>query len=160
YGGVAVRAGRVYLMDRQAGPPEVESVVCLDAGTGKTLWEHAYPVRYAGFFREGYGNGPRSTPTVHAGRAYAMGAVGHLHCLDAKTGKVVWARDTVKDFKGRVPTWGHACSPLVEGDRLVVQVGGQPGACLVALDLDTGKEAWRSLDDRPGYSSPVIVDSG
>ena len=56
--------------------------------------------------------------------------------------------------------WGHACSPLVDGRRLVVQVGGKPDACLVALDKDTGKELWRSLADRPGYSSPVLVEGG
>src|SRR5207249_925926 len=106
-----------------------------------------------------YGNGPRSTPTIAGGRVYALGALGHLHCLDARTGAVVWSRDTVKDFMGRIPTWGHACSPLVDGKRLIVQVGGQPGACLVALDLATGKEVWRSLADRPGYSSPVLVDT-
>jgi outer membrane protein assembly factor BamB len=157
YGGIAVAGRRVYVMDRQKTPAEVERIVCLDAGTGKTLWAHAYPVRYG---RMEFGNGPRATPTVHAGKVYTLGALGHLHCLDARTGKVMWARDTVKEFKGRVPTWGHACSPLVDGKRLIVQVGGQPGAGLVALDLDTGKEVWRALDDPPGYSSPVIVNTG
>lgn len=154
YGGVAVRGGRVFVQDRQTSPREVERVVCLDAATGKPLWEHACPVRYG---KLDYGNGPRATPTVHDGKVYALGALGHLFCLDEKTGKVVWSRDTVKDFHGVVPTWGHACSPLVEHKTLIVQVGG-PGALLVALDLTTGKEVWRSLDDPPGYSSPVIVE--
>jgi outer membrane protein assembly factor BamB len=157
YGGIAVSAGRVYVMDRLKTPRELERVLCLDAGTGKQQWVHEYPVAYG---KLDYGNGPRSTPTVHAGKVFTLGALGHLHCLDAKSGKVLWSCDTVKQFKGRVPTWGHACSPLVEGKRLVVQVGGQPGALLVALDIDSGKELWRSLDDPPGYSSPVIVDTG
>lgn len=156
YGGVAVSGGRVYVQDRQTSPREVERVVCLDAADGKPLWEHAYPVAYG---KLEYGNGPRATPTVHAGRVYTYGALGHLFCLDAKSGKVVWRRDAVKDFQGVVPTWGHACSPLVEGKTLIVQAGG-PGALLVALDLDTGKEVWRSLDDPPGYSSPVVIDTG
>jgi outer membrane protein assembly factor BamB len=104
-----------------------------------------------------YSNGPRSTPTVHAGRVYTFGAVGHLHCLDAATGEIIWSHDTVREFKGRVPTWGHACSPLVDGDRLVVQIGGE-NACLVAFDPKSGKEIWRALADRPGYSSPVLID--
>lgn len=157
YGGIAVAAARVYVQDRQTTPREVERVVSLDAATGKTHWQHAYPVAYG---KLDYGNGPRATPTVHAGKVYTLGALGHLCCLDAKDGRVVWSIDTVKGFAGRVPTWGHACSPLVDGKRLVVQVGGQPGACLVALDLDTGREVWRSLDDRPGYCSPTIVDTG
>jgi outer membrane protein assembly factor BamB len=157
YGGVAVSGGRVYLLDRQTQPREVERVVCLDSATGKTQWAHEYPVAYG---KLGYGNGPRATPTVHAGRVYTYGALGHLHCLDAVTGKVLWRRDTVRDFKGRVPTWGHACSPLIDGDRLVVQVGGQPESCLVALDAATGKEIWHSLPDRPGYCSVVLVPTG
>lgn len=153
YGGVAATGGRVYVMDRLTEPKEVERVLCFAAADGELLWQHAYPVAYG---KLDYGNGPRSTPTVHKGRVYTMGALGHLHCLDAKTGKVVWAVDSGKVFKGRVPTWGHACSPLVEGKALIVQVGG-PKALLVALELETGKEVWRSLDDPPGYSSPVIV---
>lgn len=154
YGGIAVSEGRAYVQDRQKMPREVERVVCLDADSGKPLWTYEYPVAYG---KLDYGNGPRATPTVHAGKVYANGALGHLHCLDAVTGKVVWARDTVKHFKGRVPTWGHACSPLVDEGRVVVQPGGEPDACLVALDATTGKEVWRSLPDRPGYSSPVVL---
>jgi outer membrane protein assembly factor BamB len=94
---------------------------------------------------------------VSGDRFFTNGALGHLHCLDVATGKVLWSRDTVKDFNGRVPTWGHACSPLVDGDRVIVQPGGTPDACLVALDTATGRAVWRSLTDRPGYSSPVIL---
>ncbi|MFO0879270.1 MAG: PQQ-binding-like beta-propeller repeat protein [Gemmataceae bacterium] len=157
YGGIAVRDERVYVQDHQTTPREVERVVCLQAGTGKVVWEHAYPVTYG---KLDYGNGPRATPTLHGAHVYTLGALGHLYCLEADTGKVVWSRDTVKEFRGRVPTWGHACSPLVEGKTLIVQVGGQPDALLVALDLKTGKEVWRSLGDPPGYASPVIVDTG
>jgi outer membrane protein assembly factor BamB len=156
YGGISVAGGLVYVMDRHTKPAEVERVVCLDALTGRELWTQSWPVAYG---RLEFGNGPRATPTVQGGRVYALGALGHLVCLDARTGKVVWTRETVKEFKGRVPTWGHSCSPLVDGKRLVVQVGDQPDACLVALDLDTGREIWRSLSDPPGYSSPVLIDT-
>jgi outer membrane protein assembly factor BamB len=154
YGGIAVAGGRVYVMDRQTKPRELERVLCLDALTGKQLWVREYAVNYN---KMEYGNGPRSTPTVHNGRVYTFGAVGHLHSLDAETGEVVWSHDTVREFKGRVPMWGHACSPLVDGDRLLVQVGGK-NACLVAFDRTTGNAIWRALPDRPGYSSPVIID--
>jgi outer membrane protein assembly factor BamB len=157
YGGIAVHEGRLYALERQKEPREVERVLCLDAATGKQLWAHDYAVTYG---KLDYGNGPRSTPTVHAGKVYTYGALGHLFCLDAKSGKVLWSRDTIKDFKGQVPTWGHACSPLVEGKTLIVQVGGQPDAGLMALSLDDGNEVWRSLDDPPGYASPVIVSAG
>jgi outer membrane protein assembly factor BamB len=103
-----------------------------------------------------YGNGPRSTPTLWSGKVYTFGARGHLHCLDSATGKIVWCRDTAKDFKGRIPTWGLSCSPLVWQKNLIVQVGGE-NACVVSFDLDSGKERWRSLDDPAGYSSPVLI---
>jgi outer membrane protein assembly factor BamB len=140
-------------MDRQKTPKEVERVLCLDATSGKVVWEHAYEVSYR---KLDYGNGPRCTPTVHGGKVYTFGATGHLYCLDAKTGKVAWHADTVKRFDGKVPQWGHACSPLVDEGRLVVQVGGSK-ALLVAFDLQTGKEIWRALDGPAGYSSPVVI---
>lgn len=157
YGGIATSNGRVYVMDRQKEPREVERVLCFDAKTGKPVWEYAYPVAYG---KLDYGNGPRATPTIHKGLVYTLGALGHLHCLDAARGALRWQCDTAKVFQGRLPTWGHACSPLVDGDRLLVQVGGQPNACLVALNRETGQETWRSLSDRPGYSSPVLARVG
>src|SRR5204863_30171 len=90
---------------------------------------------------------------------YTMGATGHVFCLDAKSGKVLWQKDTAREFKAKVPMWGHACSPLVEGKKLIIQAGG-PGACLVALDRESGKEIWRALDDPAGYCSPVSVETG
>lgn len=154
YGGIAATGGRVYVMDRQTKPKEVERVVCLDAETGKQLWAHEYAVAYG---KMEFGNGPRGTPTVHAGKVYTLGALGHVHCLDAKTGKVAWSLDVVKQFGGKLPIWGHSCSPLVEGRTLILQAGGK-GTGLVALNLADGKEVWRALDDPPGYSSPVIVN--
>lgn len=153
FSGIAVSGGRVYVFDYQKMPREQERVLCLDARTGETLWTHAYAVAYE---KLDYGTGPRATPTVHNGRVCTFGSRGHLHCLDAKSGKVIWDRDTVKEFKGRVPTWGLSSSPLVDGKRLLVQVGGVD-ANLVAFDLDTGKEVWRALADRPGYASPTII---
>jgi outer membrane protein assembly factor BamB len=155
FAGIAVAGGRVYTLDRRTQPREVERVLCLDAATGAQLWAHAYPVTYG---KMDYGNGPRSTPTVCDGRVYTFGAVGHLHCFDARTGQVLWSHDTVKAFRGRIPMWGHACSPLVDGERTIVQIGGEPDASLVALDSITGKEIWRSLSDRPGYSSPILIE--
>jgi outer membrane protein assembly factor BamB len=156
YGGIAVADGGVYVLDRRTKPDEVERLLCLNARDGKELWNFSWPVRYGAME---YGNGPRSTPTVRKGRVYVFGAVGHLHCLDAANGKVIWSRDTVKEFQAQVPTWGHACSPLIDGSRLIVQVGA-PDGCLMAFDLDSGKEVWRSVGDPPGYASPVLITNG
>lgn len=156
YGGIAIAGGRVYVMDRQTKPQEVERVLCLDFDTGKTNWVHEYPVNYSGI---DYGNGPRATPTVHDGRVYTFGAKANLFCLDAATGKVIWQHDGMKEFRARVPMWGHACSPLIDGERLIVQMGADDG-CLMALDRKSGKLLWRTLQDEPGYSSPVRIDVG
>jgi len=156
YSGPTVAAGRVYVTDRQKSPAQVERVHCLDAGTGKSLWTHTYPCTY----RIGYSLGPRASVTVDDGRAYALGAMGHLHCLDAAKGAVLWKRDLKAEYKIRMPIWGIAAAPLVDGDRLIVQVGGAGGACLVAFDKKTGKELWRALNDRASYSAPVIVTQG
>jgi outer membrane protein assembly factor BamB len=168
YSGPAVADGLVYVMDfvtdadtkDLSNPnkrPKVkgkERVLCLNAKDGKEVWKHEYDCEYA----ISYPAGPRCTPTVHDGKVYTLGALGHLHCLDARSGKVLWSHDTVKTFGARVPTWGHACSPLIDGKRVVVQVGGKGGS-LLALDKQNGKEVWRALDDPPGYSSPVIVET-
>ena len=156
FGGIAVADGRVFVMDRQKTPKEVERVLCMDLDTGDTKWVREYAVKYAGL---DYGTGPRATPTVHDGRVYTLGAVGHLHCLDAKTGEVVWSRDCKTEFKATLPTWGLASSPLVDGDRILVQVGGAD-ACVMAFDRTTGKVAWKALNDRAGYTSPVRIDVG
>lgn len=154
YAGIAVANSRVFTLDYQKKPDELERVIGFDAESGKEVWQHAYAVKYG---KMEYGNGPRSTPTVYQNRVYTFGARGHLVCLSAETGKPLWQRDTAAEFQGRVPMWGHACSPLVEGELLIVQVGGEPNACIVAFDRKTGKEQWRSLGDRPGYSSPVMI---
>jgi hypothetical protein len=153
YSGIAVAGGRVYTMDHQTQPNEVERVLCFDASTGELLWKHEYAVKYG---KLDYGNGPRATPTVHDGKVYTFGALGQLCCLDAAKGTVVWEIDTAAKYRARIPTWGHSCSPLVEGEKLLVQVGA-PDACLMAFDCASGKELWRSLPDAPGYASPVMI---
>jgi outer membrane protein assembly factor BamB len=166
YAGVTAADGRVYTLDLEApiapkakgtddGKPDgVERVLCFDAATGKPLWSHKYPVKYGDL--EGYSNGPRTSPTVHDGKVYTLGAVGHLFCFDAKTGAVVWQRDTVTECKAEVPTWGFAGSPVIDGDRLVVHLGAKDGGCVIAFDRLTGKELWRSLDDPAGYCTPAV----
>ena len=123
--------------------------------TGKGLWAHAYPVRCQGL---SYANGPGATPTVHGKRLFALGAVGHLHCLDAATGAVLWSRDLARDLKARPPGWGFAASPVVFEDLLILHAGAEPDGCLVALAIQTGKEVWRSLPDPAGYATPILIE--
>ncbi|MBP90353.1 MAG: hypothetical protein CMJ64_27215 [Planctomycetaceae bacterium] len=155
YGGVAVSEGRVYVMDRQRESEDVERILCFEAINGEPLWSHAYPIDYSGV---SYDNGPRATPTVLQGRVYTLGAVGRLFCLDAASGELVWSQDLVADFAARVPIWGLSASPVVYEDLLIVHLGGEPDACFIAFDRNTGEERWRTLPDPAGYATPILVE--
>jgi outer membrane protein assembly factor BamB len=164
YAGIAVAEGRLFTMDRQKGKqpgdPEadgMERILCLDAETGEQLWCHGYVTRYGDM--GGYANGPRAMPTVHEGKVYTLGAVGHVCCLDAKDGKLLWAKDMVKDFGAKVPMWGFAASPVIDGDRVLIHAGAEPGGCLMAFHRLTGQELWRSGNDPAGYCTPVVIDA-
>src|SRR5262245_47091213 len=143
-------------MDRQTKPAEIERIVCMELDSGAIKWVREYPVAYKGL---DYGNGPRCTPTIHDGKVYALGAVGHLHCLDASNGEVIWSRDCVKEFEVKLPMLGLACSPLIDGERVLVQVGAKDG-CLMAVDRKSWVVTWKCMQDRADYASPISLDIG
>ncbi|MGB0716312.1 MAG: PQQ-binding-like beta-propeller repeat protein [Phycisphaerae bacterium] len=155
YSGPTVANGKVYITDRILDPKQQERTHCFDQKTGKLLWQHTYACPYRDV---GYDAGPRAAVTVHDGLAYALGAMGNLHVYDADSGKIVWQKDLNKQYKIRMPIWGIAASPLIEKDLVIVQIGGEGNACLVAFDRKTGGEKWRSLEDNASYASPIIVD--
>ena len=154
YSGPTVAEGRVYVTDRQTEPREIERVLCFHWKTGRPLWSYAYDCSYK---EVGYTAGPRASVSIDDGRCYALGTMGHLHCLDAATGRLLWKKQPGVDYKLRVPMWGIAAAPLVCGDLVFVQIGAAEGACLVALDKKTGVEKWRALDDDASYSAPVMI---
>ncbi|MFO0817119.1 MAG: PQQ-binding-like beta-propeller repeat protein [Pirellulales bacterium] len=169
YSGPTVAGGRVYVMDRQTSPKEVERVLCFDEQTGATLWVHSYDCQYnraatksppTRGYSIGYTAGPRASVVIAGGRAYSLGATGHAFALDAASGQVIWQRDLEQDYQIEMPIWGIAASPLLVGDLVVLHIGGRPGACVVALDARTGKERWKALDDRAQYATPVLVRQG
>jgi len=169
YSGPAVANGRVFVTDyvRSEGKlgnnPSVRNVLqgreriqCFDSRTGKLIWKHVYDCPY----RISYPSGPRATPTVHAGRVYVLGAEGHLHCLQAEDGSVVWSKDLQHDYKAKTPIWGFCGHPLIDGQKLICLVGG-PGSVAVAFDKDTGRELWRALSAADaGYSPPTMITAG
>ena len=156
YSGPVVAQGRVFVTDHQFNP-EVERVLCFDEATGKPVWSHTYPVDYENME---YGNGPRASPTVHEGKVYTLGTQGHLFCLDARTGNVVWKKDLAREYDARIPQYGASVAPLVEGNLLIVCIGGQPAASVIAFDRNSGEQRWKVLDDRPAYSAPIAVNRG
>lgn len=155
YSGPTVADGRVYITDRLTSPEQVERVLCFDAMTGKSLWSYSYECRYK---KVGYPNGPRAAVTINDNRTYSLGTMGHLCCLDAATGNLLWAKDCAAEYKAKIPIWGISASPLVEADLVIVQVGGQDGACLIAFDKVTGRERWRALDENASYSAPIMIE--
>ena len=126
-------------------------------GLGTRLWLFSYPCNYA----ISYTAGPRASVTVDGTRAFALGAMGHLHCLDVGTGTVLWKRDLNRDYAlqaaQRMPEWGIAAAPLVYERLVIVHLGGADGACVVAFDKKSGEEVWRALQDRGQYSAPILI---
>jgi outer membrane protein assembly factor BamB len=153
YSGPTVAAGRVYVTDR-VEDPERERVHCVDFKTGQKLWAHEYPVSYRPI---SYPAGPRAAVTVNDGRAYSLGAVGHLHCFDAKTGKILWQHDCFNEFQVKFENWGISASPVIDGDLVIVVIGGR-NACLVAFNKRTGAVVWKALPDRANYSTPTFIE--
>jgi len=155
YSGPTVAEGRVYVTDRVVDPVQMERVLCFDATTGERLWTHEYTCRY---HRVGYPDGPRASVTIAGGRAYSLGTMGHLRCLDAVSGELLWKKDPGTDYDVDKPVWGIAAAPLVEGNLVIVQLGARPDACIVAMDKETGREVWRALEDPASYSAPVMIE--
>ena len=135
YSAPSIRDGHLVLFHRIANEQIVEA---LDAKTAKPVWRHASPTRYRDPF--GYNNGPRCTPLLTEKHCYTFGAEGVLLCLNVKTGKPVWQRKTAEEFQVTEAFFGVGASPVIEGDLLIVMVGGQPNSTIVAFDKDTGKD--------------------
>jgi uncharacterized repeat protein (TIGR03806 family) len=140
HSGIAVAGNRLYTMV-QEGNDEV--VLCLDVASGQVRWRSGSSGRFS---EPSSGVGPRSTPAVADGRVYALGAAGRFQCLDAATGQVQWHHDLAP-----LPLYGFSSSPLVEGDRVIVQAGG-----IAAYDCRSGRREWSS-NEPGGYSSPVAA---
>jgi outer membrane protein assembly factor BamB len=154
YSGPTVANGRVYVTDRQVTDRlETERIWCFDSATGNKVWMQEYKAPYT----VSYTAGPRASVTIDNGRAYAVGSMGHFHCLDAASGDILWKHELETEYAVAMPIWGIAASPLIYGDLVIQQVGGTKGACMVAFEKTTGKEVWRALDDRAGYSSPIVI---
>jgi len=154
FAGPAVVGNRVILFHRVGNEEVVES---LDAATGNSMWRYAYPTRYRDDF--GFDEGPRAVPVVADGVIYTFGAEGQLHAVDLAKGTRLWSEDTMKRFGVPKGFFGAAGSPLVEGGRVIANVGGDK-AGIVAFEAKTGKVLWSATDDDASYSSGVAATIG
>ncbi len=148
--------GRVYLADSLVVKPTAkEQCHCFEETTGKTIWTHTIEVAYEDWaFDPKQEIGPVATPIVQNGKIYTVGRLGNLFCLDSSKGALLWQRDLIKDYK--VSFAPGTPSPLIEGDNLILFLGGKPGASVIALNKDTGKENWRALEESATFSSPIV----
>ena len=149
YSSLAVANGRIYTLGLKG---DREYVIAFDVATGKQAWATAH----GGAYRDSRGDGPRGTPTVDGDTLYALGGNGDLSSLDAKTGKVIWTMNVLQKYGGSNLQWGISESPLVIGEKVLVNAGG-PGASVIALNKKDGSLIWKSQSDKAGYSSAMPV---
>ncbi|HEV3136612.1 MAG TPA: PQQ-binding-like beta-propeller repeat protein [Pirellulales bacterium] len=143
--------GHYGVTQEQRGDEEL--ITCYDIDNGKLQWAQATPVRFSATLA---GIGPRATPTIHEGKVYAMGALGHLHCLDGATGNVIWMQRVIEEKD--VPQWGKSGSPLVYENKVIASAGGPDSKALVAYDKQSGHILWSAGIDASSYSSPTIFN--
>ena len=165
YATPVVAGGRLFHADRAGDQARLTAI---DASTGAALWQVETPVVYEDYY--GYSNGPRASPVVDRDRVYTHGVDGRLQCRRTEDGALVWEVDTQRDFGFVQNFFGVASAPLVEGELLIVPVGGSPpgsppihsgrvtgnASALVAFDRATGKVRWRASDELASYASPVV----
>jgi outer membrane protein assembly factor BamB len=151
YASFSIARDRAFTIEQRGGD---EVVAAYDVLTGRELWTNAWPTLFTEFMG---GDGPRATPTWFDGRVYALGARGELRCLDDASGKVLWRVNILEDSDAQNLDWGMAAAPLIVDDTVIVLPGGRNGQSVVAYDRRTGKRAWSALDDKAGYSSPMLV---
>lgn len=150
-GGVAATEDFVVASSRSADD-QSDVFVCLDPITGSLLWK----VEYVAPGQLDYGTSPRATPLIHDPYVFLLGAFGDLTCVDIDSGGVKWRKHLVKDFGGRLPTWGFSWSPLLVENRLIVLPGG-PTCAIASLSTVDGHIQWQSQGDLSAYASPVLA---
>jgi outer membrane protein assembly factor BamB len=164
YGMPSISEGRMFLFDREG---DQARLTCLQPENGEFVWKFEYPTDYEDMY--GYDNGPRCCPIVDGDRVYIFGAEGMLHCLRTTDGKLLWKVDTRAEFNVKQNFFGVGSAPVVEGDLLIVQVGGSVnnpdpdapakgnGSGVVAFDKITGKVKYQITDELASYASPVLA---
>lgn len=145
---------RVYTMYRQGGD---EIVTALRADTGQTVWEHRCFVKPYPDQTEAYGQGPNAAPLLLGDRIVTVGFTGVMHCLDAKSGELLWGHDLVRDFKGGIQYYGYANSPIAYKGNIIMPIGGEDHG-VIALSADDGSLVWKSPSCEISYAAPVLIN--
>ena len=163
FAGPSVR-GKTVVVYHRLGKEEI--VEALDRDSGNVLWVVRFPTEYAPSYTDD--DGPRVVPLIKGKHVFLYGAMGELRCLKLEDGELVWERKTFEDFntpkyRGSEPPEGYfgvGTSPIVVGDKIVVNVGGgEKEAGIVAFDKSTGQTLWKSTSEHASYSSPILAQS-
>jgi len=162
YASVTVAEGRVFTGGNvRTGETDQEAnafVFALNEKTGKEIWRYDNGTAWTD---KGLFPGERGTPTIDGNRIYAYSSTGRLACIEATTGKPIWAKNLREEYVATPPTWGYAESPFVDGNKVIIWIGGEK-ATAVALDKMTGKEIWAtpSTERRGNYASMIAFNYG
>lgn len=143
---------RIYMFTRQG---EEEVMTALDASSAKAIWRSSYPAPFKmNPATSSHGPGPKSTPAFANNRLFTLGMTGVVTAFDAQTGRRVWQ----KPAPPVQPLFHTAASPVVDGNLVIVHVGGHNDGALTAFDVATGDVRWRWNGDGPAYGSPLVFD--
>jgi len=150
FAGPAVADGMLFIVNNK---DKTDIVLGLDPATGKEIWRFTYPE--SGQWPFGY---TVATPLVAGGKVYIWSRSGGAYCFNAKTGEKIWDRNLVAEYPAAVklPDLKLAPSPLLDGQNVIFMPGGKD-ACVVAVDKDTGKTVWKSVNSKVSYASPIIA---
>ena len=168
YGAPSISKGRLFLFDRSG---DLMRLICANSETGEEIWTYEYSGIYEDIY--GFSNGPRTSPVIDGDRVYIFGVEGMLHCLTVMDGQLVWKLDTQKEFSVVQNFFGVGSTPVIEGDLLIVAVGGSlpteyantfaadgklegNGSAVVALNKFTGKMIYKTSDEMASYASPKV----
>lgn len=155
WSGPVVASNRVVLFHRV---DDKEVIDALNATNGARLWHAEYPATYRDDF--GFEEGPRATPSIEGNRVFTYGADGMLSAWDFTSGTNLWRVDTRRQFKSGKGFFGIACSPLVEGHAVILNIGGGAGAGIVAFNKTNGAVLWKATNQEGSYSSAVAATLG
>jgi outer membrane protein assembly factor BamB len=157
YSSILVEGDRIYTMYRKG---EQECTVAMEADGGETVWEYCCDAPFiAGKMSMEFGPGPHSTPLIVGDRMFTVGVTDKLHCLDKKTGKVLWKHDLAGEFDATILDRGYSASPIAYGDNVIVTVGGE-GKSVMAFRQNDGSVAWKAQDFENSHCSPILIKFG
>ncbi len=146
FSSVSIKDGLLYTAGYR---DNANTIYCLDAETGTKVWEFSYNSRPSSYV------GPKTAPAIDNGTVYFFGQEGHLHALDAKTGKLKWEKYLPRDFDAPPPMFWYSSSPVIVENRLILNARKSG----IAINKNTGEKIWSSGQGRPGYATVVPFEN-